>query len=190
MAPIVSLRNAQQRALFLDRDGVVNADLGYVHRPDQVEFLDGIFDLCRAARARGFLTVIVTNQAGIARGLYSVQQFHSLMAWIGEQFAQNGAAIHAVYHCPHHPEHGLGRWRRQCDCRKPEPGMLLNAQEELGLDLSQSILIGDKLSDIEAARRAKVGTRILLAQSPAAATHSDEAIVNSLRAAQALLFGI
>jgi D-glycero-D-manno-heptose 1,7-bisphosphate phosphatase len=152
-------------ALFLDRDGVINVDFGYVHRADQVAFIDGIFDLCRTAHERGYLTVVITNQAGIARGIYSEADFRNLMDWMKTRFAAADAMIDAVYHCPHHPEHGHGIYHQRCTCRKPEPGLFLAAQRDLSLDLSKSILVGDKMRDIEAGRRAGVARRILLSQS-------------------------
>ena len=144
----------KSRALFLDRDGVINVDHGYVHRQDQCEFVDGIFDLCRRARDLNYLLVVVTNQAGIGRGYYSEAAFHELTAWIGQRFADAGVDNAGTYFCPHHAEHGIGRYKRACDRRKPNPGMLLDAARQLDIDLANSTLIGDKESDIEAGRRA------------------------------------
>jgi D-glycero-D-manno-heptose 1,7-bisphosphate phosphatase len=143
--------------LFLDRDGVINVDHGYVHKPEKFEFIDGIVELVAAANARGYLVVVVTNQAGIGRGYYTETDFHALMAWVREQFSNRGAHIDAVYFSPFHPEHGMGRYRRDSDCRKPAPGMLLRAKEELHIDLAHSILIGDKPSDMQAGQAAGVG---------------------------------
>lgn len=151
-----------RKALFLDRDGVINVDFGYVHRPDQVVFVDGIFELCRAARAHDYVTVVVTNQAGIARGLYTEHDFQTLTEWMRRRFDAEGAALDAVYHCPHHPEHGRGALQIQCSCRKPEPGLLLRAADDLSIDLGCSVMVGDKPSDLDAARRAGVKRRILL----------------------------
>jgi len=144
-------------ALFLDRDGVINVDRGYVHRAEEIEFVEGIFDLVRAAAEFGYLVVVITNQAGIGRGYYSQADFHRLMDWIAAQFIDRQCRIDAVYFSPFHPEHGLGEYRRHSDCRKPAPGMLLRAQRELDIDLANSILIGDKQSDIEAGIAAGVG---------------------------------
>jgi len=150
------------RALLLDRDGVVNVDTGHVHRVKDVTFVPGIFELCRAAHAMGYLLVIVTNQAGIGRGLYTEDDFRALTAWMERRFAAEGAPVARVYHSPYHPVHGVGPYRRESACRKPEPGMVLRARAELGLDLAASILVGDRPSDIEAGRRAGVGTNVLL----------------------------
>lgn len=148
-------------ALFLDRDGVVNVDTGYVHLIEELVFVDGIFDLAREATGAGFHLVIVTNQAGIGRGLYSEEQYQALTSHILSRFVTEGAPIAKAYHCPYHPELGIGEYRRHSDWRKPEPGMLLQAQKELGLDLGRSMLVGDRSSDIEAARRAGVGRAVL-----------------------------
>lgn len=145
-------------ALFLDRDGVINVDHGYVHTPANFQFIDGIFDLVATANRAGYLVVVVTNQAGIGRGYYSEAQFHNLTHWMRRRFAEHGGQIDGVYFCPYHPEHGIGEYRRESEFRKPAPGMLLQAQSELGIDLEQSILIGDKLSDMVAGRSAGVGT--------------------------------
>ena len=149
-------------ALFLDRDGVINVDHGYVCSPERTEFLDGIFELVAAANRRGLAVVVATNQAGIARGYYTEQDFHAYMDWVREQFRLHGARLDAVYHCPHHPTAGLGAYLLACACRKPAPGMLLAARRELELDMGASLLIGDKPSDIEAGRAAGVGRNLLL----------------------------
>jgi D-glycero-D-manno-heptose 1,7-bisphosphate phosphatase len=151
-----------KRALFLDRDGVINVDHGYVHTVEQFEFINGIFDLVAAANRLGYLVIIVTNQAGIARGYYSVAQFQDLTNWMKSRFVENGSIIDAVYYCPHHPEHGSGEYRIECGCRKPFPGMLLNAKYEFDLDMKKSIIVGDKETDIAAGVSANVGTLVLL----------------------------
>lgn len=149
-------------ALFLDRDGVINRDHGYVHRVEQVEFLPGIFDLGRAAVARGMPVVVVTNQSGIGRGLYTEADFHRLMGWMRGEFARQGVPILAVEFCPDHPREGLGAYRRESPRRKPGPGMLLDAAAAHGLALAGSVLVGDRASDALAGLRAGVGTRILV----------------------------
>jgi D-glycero-D-manno-heptose 1,7-bisphosphate phosphatase len=150
------------RALLLDRDGVINTDHGYVHLVKDFEFIDGIFSLLRAAHARDYKIVVVTNQAGIARGYYSEKQFHELTAWMCEKFAKQGVPIAGVYFSPFHPDKGLGDYKRDDVSRKPHPGMILRAQDELALDLGKSILIGDKATDMEAGIAAGVGTNLLL----------------------------
>ena len=156
-----------RRALFLDRDGVINVDHGYVYLPEQTEWVPGIFDLCRVAQERGYALVIITNQAGIARGYYGESEFAAYSRWLHGQFSARGLEILATYHCPHHPSAGIGELRRDCECRKPRPGMILRAQRELGLDLARSALIGDKASDLAAGEAAGVGHRLLLGSGDA-----------------------
>jgi D-glycero-D-manno-heptose 1,7-bisphosphate phosphatase len=148
-------------ALFLDRDGVVNHDDGFVHRIADCRFVDGIFEVVVAFAAREFAIVIATNQSGIGRGLFSEADFQDLMQEIRIEFVTRGARIDAVYHCPDHPIEGQGRYRRDSDWRKPKPGMLLQAAHDLGLDLTRSWLVGDKERDLEAGRAAGVGTLVL-----------------------------
>lgn len=152
----------RNKALFLDRDGVINVERGYVHRCESFEFIPGIFELCRAAQGMGYLLVVATNQAGIARGYYSESDFHDLTDWMMAQFKEKGVSITRLYYCPYHPVSGVGAYKCDSPDRKPNPGMLLRAQADLDLDLGASILIGDKLSDIEAGCTAGVGTQILL----------------------------
>jgi len=152
---------ARKRALFLDRDGVINVDHGYVHRPEDCEFVEGIFDLARAFAKRGFLIVIATNQAGIGRGLYTEEDFQTFMAWMKDRFRQEGIEIAAVYHCPDHPTAGIGIYRRENPWRKPGPGMFLQAAQDLDVNLAESWCVGDKISDMEAAKKAGIGNRAL-----------------------------
>lgn len=149
-------------ALFLDRDGVINVDHGYVCRPEDFHFVEGIFEVVALARQQGYLVVVVTNQAGIGRGYYSEEDFHQLTDWMKNQFTVNGGEIDAVYFCPFHPQHGLGEYRRESDSRKPGPGMLLQAGCDLGINFAKSIFVGDKPSDMEAGRAAGVGTLLHL----------------------------
>jgi D-glycero-D-manno-heptose 1,7-bisphosphate phosphatase len=160
----------RNKALFLDRDGVINVERGYVHRPESFEFIPGIFELCRAAQNLGYLLVVVTNQAGIARGYYSESDFNELTDWMMDQFAEKKVRNLLLYYCPYHPVFGVGRYKHDSPDRKPNPGMLLRAQADLDLDLRSSILIGDKLSDIQAGCAAGVGTQVLLSSEPA---HSE-----------------
>lgn len=149
-------------ALFLDRDGVINVDHGYVHKPEDVEFIDGIFELVAAAKEAGYLVVVVTNQAGIGRGYYSEDDFHALMDWMKARFVERGGQLDAVYFCPNHAEHGIGEYRSESDCRKPAPGMLLQAVHDLDIDLARSLFVGDKPSDMAAGRAAGVRTLLQL----------------------------
>lgn len=161
-----------RRALFLDRDGVVNVDHAYVHRPEDTDWLPGIFALVRDATAAGYLPIVVTNQAGIARGLYDENVFRRYTAWMHAEFANRGAPLLATYHCPHHPTAGVGALRVLCACRKPQPGMLLRAIEDFQLDPGASVLLGDKPSDLAAAGAARVERAFLVKDGalPAAAS--------------------
>jgi len=156
-------------ALFLDRDGVVNVDKGYVHKPQDCEFVDGIFDLIARAHAAGMPVIIVTNQAGIARGYYSEEQFQVFTAWLMARFAEKGTPVAAVYHCPHHPTAGQGEYLLDCACRKPAPGMLLAARDAFNLDMAHSVMVGDMPSDMLAAAAAGVGERWQLIHAPTGA---------------------
>jgi D-glycero-D-manno-heptose 1,7-bisphosphate phosphatase len=153
------------RALFLDRDGVINEERNYVHRQEDFIFIDGIFSLCRAAMDAGYDIFVITNQAGIARGYYSIADFEVLTEWMIAIFAREGVVIRKVYFCPYHPAGTVAEFRKNARCRKPQPGMILQARDEFGIDLARSVLVGDKESDIEAGRRAGVGT--LIRVSPA-----------------------
>lgn len=156
--------------MFLDRDGVINVDIGYLHRPEDCVFVPGIFELVRVARKEHYEVLVVTNQAGIARGYYSEQTFAAFTAWMLEQFVKEGAPITQVYHCPHHPEAGVGPYRVACACRKPAPGMLLQAAADHHIDTHASVMVGDTLSDMQAARAAGVGRLFLLGEGAAACT--------------------
>ncbi len=140
-------------ALFLDRDGVINHDVGYTCAIEDFRFVGGIFALVRGVLALGRRVVVVTNQAGIGRGFYTPDDYAVLTAWMCDRFAEQGAPLTAIYHCPYHPE-GIPPWRGDAPCRKPRPGMLIEAAFDHGLDLGASILIGDRETDIAAGRAA------------------------------------
>jgi D-glycero-D-manno-heptose 1,7-bisphosphate phosphatase len=147
------------RALFLDRDGVINYDSGYTSSAENFRFIEGIFDLCRTAKRLGYLLIVVTNQAGIGRGYYSEQDFLTLTDWMLERFEAEGAPLNDVFYCPYHPVHGIGRYKKDSICRKPNPGMLLVAAKKYKLDMGSSIMIGDRDSDMQAAGKAGVRVR-------------------------------
>ncbi|MCJ7446990.1 MAG: HAD family hydrolase [Bacteroidales bacterium] len=139
------------KALFIDRDGVINVDKGHVYLSEDFEFSEGIFHLCRKYLSEGYIILVITNQAGIAKGIYTEADFVKLTDWMTEQFNRQGIIISKVYHCPHHPD-----ITGPCQCRKPSPGLILRAIEEFDLDISECVLIGDKESDLEAGRRAGI----------------------------------
>ncbi len=148
-------------ALFLDRDGVINEDFGFVHRAEDFVLVPGIVELIQAADKTGYKVIVITNQSGIGRGLFTEDDFHRLTEHMKSVLAAEGARIDAVYFCPHHPTDAIGAYQRTCDCRKPAPGMILQAAKEHNLDLERSILIGDSARDIEAANAAGVGETCL-----------------------------
>ena len=148
---------ALRKAAFLDRDGVINKDKAYVHRWEDFEFVPGAVEGMRRLQQAGYALVIVTNQSGLARGYYSEDQYQALTRALLDHLASQGVQVDGVYHCPHHPKGSVPALSIDCDCRKPAPGMVLQAARELGLSLPDSLLIGDKPGDIEAARAAGVG---------------------------------
>lgn len=140
-----------KKALFLDRDGVINVDKHHVYKISDFDFIQGIFELCHKYQEECYLIIVVTNQAGIAKGYYKEDDFQILTSWMVNEFKKRGIHISKVYHCPHHPD-----FTGECDCRKPNPGMVLEAKDEFDLDLKECVLIGDKDSDLEAGRRAGI----------------------------------
>lgn len=143
------------RAVFLDRDGVITQEPPhYAHELSQLKLIPKSADAIRLLNENGFVVIVASNQAGIAHGYYREEDailFHQAMK---ENLAKEGAYIDAIYYCPHHPEAKIERYRVDCNCRKPKPGMLTRAESELNIDLKQSFIVGDKLSDIEAGKRA------------------------------------
>ena len=147
---------AQSRLAFLDRDGVLNVDGDYVHRPEDFVWMPGAVEAVRWLDRWGFTVVVVTNQAGIGRGLYTEAEFAQFMGWVGERLAADGAALAAVYYCPHHPEAGLDAYWLDCPARKPQPGLLLQALADFAAAPADCIFIGDKVSDMAAAGAAGI----------------------------------
>jgi len=150
-------------AAFLDRDGVINEDHGYVHRWEDFAFVAGAVDGLRRLQAAGYALVVVTNQSGIARGFYDEAALERLHEQLRATLAVQGVTLAAIEYCPHLPQADVARYAIECDCRKPGPGMILRAARALDLDLARSLMFGDKPSDIEAGRRAGVGRCVLLA---------------------------
>lgn len=177
-----------QMALFLDRDGIINVDKDYVYRVEDFEFINGIFELAAAARHQGYLIVVITNQSGIGRGLYTEEDFNHLTRWMTAEFAKREIAIAGVYYCPFHPQAGTGIYKRDSFDRKPNPGMILRARDELDLDLANSALIGDKLSDMEAGQVAGVGRLALISAAIGTAGMQGVAVYPNLVAAREALF--
>lgn len=158
-----------RRAAFLDRDGVINIDTAYLHRWEDFRFVPGAVEAMRRLHQAGYALVVVTNQSGIARGFYTEDEYQVLTRHMVQALADQGAPLTAVYHCPHHPGGSVAPYAVECDCRKPSPGMMLRAAAEWHLSLTDSILVGDKASDIEAGRAAGVGALFKVASE-----HYDE----------------
>ena len=162
-------------AVFLDRDGVINVDHGYVSTWERFEFLPGVPDALRALQDAGYLLIVVSNQSGIGRGYYCEADVESLNQAIAQHLGSTvGVTLSEFYHCPHHPTEAEGEFRRQCDCRKPAPGMIRQAVLDHGIDLKTSLLVGDKDSDIEAGRAAGVTRLFKVVDSPQTATPAGD----------------
>lgn len=149
-------RILKRPAAFLDRDGVLNEDTGYVHRADQVRWVDGARETVRWLNDAGYLVFVVTNQAGIARGLYSEEHVHGLHGWMSTELRNHGAHIDCIEYCPYHPEGTVERYKRISDLRKPGPGMIRKLLAEWPIDVSQSFLVGDRETDLQAAAAAGI----------------------------------
>jgi D-glycero-D-manno-heptose 1,7-bisphosphate phosphatase len=180
----LSLKSNKATGLFLDRDGIINEEIGYLIESEETRFVTGIFDLCRSAQQAGYRLVVVTNQSGIARGRYTEEAFLNLMDWMRGEFEGQGITLDAIYYCPFHPEHGVGKYRRDSDDRKPKPGMLLRAAQELNLDLSRSVFVGDRCTDVGAGNAAGIGKMFLLSGTEndlaACSAHGTYETVHSL----------
>jgi D-glycero-D-manno-heptose 1,7-bisphosphate phosphatase len=150
------------KAAFLDRDGVINVDHGYVHKVEDFVFIPGVFEALRRLQAAEYLLIVVTNQSGIARGYFTQAQFHTLTAWMTAQLAAEGITLTAVYHCPHLPDAPIEAYRRNCNCRKPAPGMIQAACRDWIIDPAASVLFGDHLRDIQAGQDAGLSHCILV----------------------------
>ena len=146
--------NVKNRAVFLDRDGTINEDYGYINHADQIDLIPGSGEAIKKLNDAGFKVIVISNQAGIARGLATEDQVQSCNKVVMRKVLNAGGIIDAVYFCPHHPEHGTHPFKGECDCRKPNPGMIHKAEKKFNLDLSQSFVVGDKTTDIELGKKA------------------------------------
>ena len=165
MTSMIKKLNKKNKALFLDRDGVINEDYGYVYQVQKFHLIENIKILIKEANLSGYKIIIITNQAGIGKNLYTNNDFKKLTKYMKDLFIKDGCYVDAVYHCPYHPTQGIGRYLKNSYDRKPNPGMLLKAQKDFNLDMSKSILIGDKISDIEAGNNAFINTNILFSKN-------------------------
>lgn len=164
------------RALFLDRDGVVNNEVNYLYKIEDFILIDGIFELCKHYQNLGYIIIVITNQSGIARGYYSEDDFNILTLWMTEEFSRNGIDIKRTYFCPHFPSIS-----GECDCRKPNPGMLFQAKKDFDIDLVSSILVGDKESDIEAGASAGIKESYLFDEAKKVKFSKATKIVSKLK---------
>ena len=150
------------RALFLDRDGVINQDHGYTFKVSDLTILDGVIEGLQSIRYLEYKIIIITNQSGIARGLFEVAEFHDYMKKLIELLAESGIMVCDYFYCPHHVEGVIAEFTKSCECRKPEPGLIIQAKNKYDFDLSHSVLIGDKESDILAGKNAGISSNILI----------------------------
>lgn len=162
-----------EKVIFLDRDGTLNEEVNYLHRKEDLVLLPGVPEALKAFKAQDYKLVVITNQAGVARGYYTEEDVKELHRYMNELLEQQGAAIDAFYYCPHHPEHGIGKYKVQCHCRKPETGMFEMAERDFAVDKAASWMIGDKLIDVEAGRNYGVHT-VLVGTGYGAAVHEEQ----------------
>ncbi|MFZ5649808.1 MAG: D-glycero-alpha-D-manno-heptose-1,7-bisphosphate 7-phosphatase [Bacillota bacterium] len=148
---MISRSKALRPAVFLDRDGVLNVDTGYVFRREDFVWVAGAKEAVRLLNEMGYFVFVVTNQSGIARGYYTEADVAFLHRWVNRELNACGARVDAFYYCPHHPEAAVELYRKACSCRKPAPGLILRALKEWPVDRGRSFLIGDKRRDLEAA---------------------------------------
>jgi D,D-heptose 1,7-bisphosphate phosphatase len=149
--------NEKKKAIFLDRDGVINKEVGYLSKPNNFEFIEGSIEGLKILKQKGFLLIIITNQAGIARGFFTEATLKAIHKVMLNRLKQNGITLDDIYYCPHHPD-----FTGSCDCRKPNPGMILNAELKHNINLNNSYMIGDTLKDIQTGKAAKCKTVLVL----------------------------
>jgi D-glycero-D-manno-heptose 1,7-bisphosphate phosphatase len=146
------------KAVFLDRDGTIIEDSGYINHPVQVHFIPGAIGAIKKLNAAGYKVIVITNQSGVARGLFSEDMLQTVDKYIQKTILNGGAHLDGLYYCPHHPEHGIYPYKQECDCRKPNPGLIKKAAKEHQIELGSSFMIGDHSTDITAGHRAGVKT--------------------------------
>jgi D-glycero-D-manno-heptose 1,7-bisphosphate phosphatase len=142
------------KAVFVDRDGTVNEEVGYLHNIADLRLIPGAGDAIKRLNESGIKVVLVTNQSGIARGYFTESQLHKIHTRLEQMLHDKGARLDAIYYCPHHPSAGKSHYTKECDCRKPGTGLIDKAAHDLDIDVNQSFVVGDKWSDVELGRRA------------------------------------
>jgi len=150
------------KTVFLDRDGTIVDDVGYMNSPEQINFIPGSIAAIKKLNEAGYKVVVITNQAGVARGLITEDMLQTIDKTLHKHILSGGAHLDGIYYCPHHAEHGHYPYKQDCECRKPHPGLIKKAARDLNLDLSQSYMVGDKATDIEAGKRAGTKTIMVL----------------------------
>lgn len=168
-----------ERVIFLDRDGTLNEEVNYLHRPEDLKILDGVPEALRKFKEHGYRLVVVTNQAGVARGYYTEADVEALHRYMNEILAPLGAEIDWFFYCPHHPEHGIGKYKTVCRCRKPDTGMFEQAEQLFEVDKAGSWMIGDKLIDVQAGKNYGVRT-VLVGTGYGAAVHGELAGIGEM----------
>lgn len=169
------MKKGKHRAVFLDRDGTICEEVGYLDSVERMRLIPRAAEAVRRINARGFKTIVVTNQSGVARGYFTEERLQTLHEELIRQLKEEGAHLDAIYYCPHHPEGETSPYRMICDCRKPATGLLRKAAEELDVDLNASFLIGDHYSDVECAHRAGArGILLLTGHGQAAWSQRDQ----------------
>lgn len=146
------------KAVFLDRDGTIIEDIGYLNHPGEIKFIPGAIEAIKSLNQAGYKVVVITNQAGVARGLITEDMLQTIDKTLHKWILSGGAQLDGLYYCPHHPEHGVYPYKQVCECRKPHPGLIKRAKRDLDIDLSASYMIGDKATDIEAGKAAGTKT--------------------------------
>ena len=169
------MKKGGHKAVFLDRDGTICEEVGYMDSLEKMRLIPRAGEAVRRINARGFKTIVVTNQSGVARGYFTEERLQTLHEELIRQLKEEGAHLDGIYYCPHHPEGEASPYRTVCDCRKPATGLLLKAAEELGVDLQASYMIGDHYSDVECAHRAGAkGILLLTGHGQAAWSQRDQ----------------
>ena len=162
------------KVVFLDRDGTMNVEVNYLHRKEDLKLIDGTAEAVRLLNEAGYKVIVITNQAGVARGYYTEADVKILHDYMNEVLERDGAHVDAFYYCPHHPEHGIGLYKKKCHCRKPETGMFEMAERDLtdGIDKMHSYMIGDKRIDAQAGKNFGV-TGVLVGTGYGAKEHAE-----------------